>query len=112
LRFSWPTVDAALLTALLELSPVWQGPVAIGYPVLIVVSGLWFRVGVVWFTAALAAAAYGWLCLAHYFRAGTLDVAHHHLIFLVGLLVLAYATAAQVRRVRALSYYYQHRPLP
>jgi serine/threonine-protein kinase len=112
LPFAWAVADVALVTALLRVYPVWRGPAAIGYPVLIAAAGLWFRVAVVWFTAALVAAVYAAQCVVQHVTVDPLDTPHHHLIFLVGLLVLAFVTTYQVKRVRALSRYYQNRPLP
>ena len=43
---------------------------------------------------------------------GRINGPHRHLIFVVGLLVLGSMVAYQVNRVRALSRYYERRPLP
>ncbi len=111
LPYAWATADVTLFTALMEVYPFWQGPVAVGYPVLIAAAGLWFRVAVVWYTAALVAGSYAVQCVVRHCLE-PLPAPHHNLIFLVGLVVLAFVTAYQVQRVRALSRYYQHRPLP
>ena len=43
---------------------------------------------------------------------GKINGPHRHLIFVVGLIVLGSVVAYQVNRVRALSRYYERRPLP
>ena len=43
---------------------------------------------------------------------GHINGPHRHLIFVVGLVVLGSVVAYQVNRVRALSRYYERRPLP
>jgi serine/threonine-protein kinase len=111
-RYCWSAVDVVSLTALLLLDGVPVSPVIIGFPVLIAASGLWFQVRLVWVTTALTAVAYAALVLAFYLRDRSVEGLHKHIIFVVGLAVLGLVVAYQVQRVRALSRYYEHRPLP
>jgi serine/threonine-protein kinase len=60
-RLAWLACDAVLLTAVLITDEAFTTPLALGYGVLIVGSGLWFRAGIVWYTTAIAIA--GYLCL-------------------------------------------------
>src|SRR5204863_224919 len=111
-RYAWAAADMGLLAVMMTLEESVVSPVAIGFPLLIAASGLWYHVRLVWVTTALAAVAYGGLVLEHRLRAGELPGLHKHIIFLVGLGVLGFVVAYQVQRVRALSRYYEHRPLP
>jgi serine/threonine-protein kinase len=112
IRYVWSAVDVVLLTALLLLDQVWLSPVIVGFPVLIAASGLWFQVRLVWVTTALAAAAYGTLVVVFFSPERDLEGWHKHIIFVIGLAVLGFVVAYQVQRVRALSRFYEHRPLP
>jgi serine/threonine-protein kinase len=74
-------------------------------------SGLWFREHLVWLTTAMAVAGYGVLVL----NAGlvrSIESPYRHVVFVAALAVSGLITGYQVRRVRALSQYYEHRPLP
>jgi serine/threonine-protein kinase len=114
---AWSGVDVLLLTALLIIDSGQTSPLVIGYPLLVAASGLWFRVRLVWFTTLVAEVAYAALVLDYVLRGlpehSILDFhLNHHVIFMVGLAVLGFVMAYQVQRVRALSRYYEHRPLP
>jgi serine/threonine-protein kinase len=110
--FAWVSVDAALLTYLLIMTKSQIGPLLIGYPFLVAASGLWFRVPVVWYSTAILEIAYLVLVYSEYQEAHHYDLPHHHIIFVVALAVLGFVMAYQVQRIRALSRYYEHRPLP
>jgi serine/threonine-protein kinase len=110
--FAWSSVDVLLLTALLYLTGSQASPLVVGYPFLVAASGLWFRVRLVWFTTAVAAAVYAILVVTMHREGRTLPLPHYHVIFLVALAVLGFVTAYQVQRIRVLSRYYEHRPLP
>jgi serine/threonine protein kinase len=109
MRFVWAWLDVVFFSLILHVDDAFATPLVIGYPLLIVASGLWFRDGLVWFTTALAMASYverlvgGWDQVVD---------AHKHLMFLVGLAALGFIVTYQVRRVRALSRYYERRSLP
>jgi serine/threonine-protein kinase len=108
--FAWSAVDLVLLTLLLILTDNWAGPLLVGYPLLVAASGLWFRARLVWFTTIVAEFAY--MILLAFSPYGLIsNEPHHRLIFLVALLVLGFVVAYQVRRIRALSRYYEHRRL-
>lgn len=83
----------------------------VAFPLLVAASGLWFRVRLVWFSTVLAAVAYCALICTAVPPLGEGGDWHHHLIFVVALVILGTATAYQVWRVRALSQYYERRPL-
>jgi serine/threonine-protein kinase len=110
--FAWSVADVGVLAALLIFGRAVNGPLLLGFPVLIATSGLWFRVPLVWFTAGLCVAAYALLVVYELLIGTTFGAPHHHVIFMVGLGTMGFVTAYQVQRVRALSRYYEHRPLP
>jgi serine/threonine-protein kinase len=111
-RYAWAAADVVLLSALILLDGLVVSPVVIGFPLLIAASGLWFHVRLVWVTTTLAALAYAALVAVHLLTEGLVPGLHKHVIYVVGLGVLGFVIAYQVQRVRALSRYYEHRPLP
>ena len=99
--------DVSLLTAVLVLP---TGPISsllVVYPALISASGLWFRVPLVWLTTAATAAGFLTLVL---FKPELGDPWHYPLLVVAMLLMVGAATAYQVKRVRALSRFYDRRP--
>jgi serine/threonine-protein kinase len=111
-RFVWAGADAALLTAALWIDDALNSPLIAAYLVLIAASGLWFRVPLVVLTTAMSAAGYGWLVLDDARRYGEVEHLNWHLIFVAALVIAGFAVSYQVHRVRALSRYYERRPLP
>ncbi len=111
-RAVWAGADVLLLTLLLQLLESPESPLMIGYPLLVAASGLWFRVGLVWFTTAACLAGYGWLILSTVWQGHPPTLPHHNGIFALALVLEGAMVAYQVQRVRALSRYYEHRPLP
>src|SRR5204863_294337 len=82
------------------------------YPLLIAASGLWNRVRLVWLTTALAVAGYGVLAADAFFRGVAGDSNHHPNIIMAALVVTGFVVAHQIKRIWALSSYYEHRPAP
>jgi eukaryotic-like serine/threonine-protein kinase len=111
-RLIWIATDAVMLTAVLIVDGAFYSALALTYGVFIAGSGLWFRVHVVWFTTALACLGYLVLVLGGTLYEGLGASPQHHLIVLAGLAILGWMVATQVERVRALSRYYEHRPMP
>jgi eukaryotic-like serine/threonine-protein kinase len=114
LPFAWSGADMFFWTVVLLIDgEAPMQPVLIGYGCLIAASGLWFQVRLVWFTLILSLLSYGGvLAAAIQERGEPPHSVHMDMIFAVGLVVLANVVAYQVHRVRALSRYYEHRPLP
>ncbi|HVX15053.1 MAG TPA: serine/threonine-protein kinase [Pirellulales bacterium] len=112
---AWAFVDAAGLLCMLLLGDGRMSPLMIGYPLLIVASGLWFRVRLVWLMTLLAFTSYSVLAVDFYvWRTGELEQmalldSDDHVYFLVGLVAMGAAVAYQVQRVRALSRFYERR---
>ena len=112
IRGGWVGLDLVLLTVVLHIVDALESPLIINYGLVVAGSGLWFRVRLVWFTTLIADLAYGVLVLDSSLRQTSTAQPHHRIIFAVALAVLGYVIAYQVKRVRALSRYYEHRPLP
>lgn len=111
--YLWSALDMFFYSSLLYLDDALHSPIVIGYPLLIAASGLWFRISLVWFNTVLAELSYAMLWVENYFNnIHQPHGAHKHLIFLIGMAVLGDIVAYQVNRVRALSRFYENRPLP
>jgi len=112
-RFVWAATDAVLFTLVLWLTGGPESPVAIVYAALITTAGLWFRVRLVWFMTGLCTGAYAWLLIDCHQRGIVLEKElFRHIILIVVLVGLGSVVAYQVKRIRALSRYYEHRQLP
>jgi serine/threonine-protein kinase len=112
-RFAWAFADVAFFTALVYLSRGLGSSQVAGYFLLVAASGLWFREHLVWFITGLAVAGYGLLVLLDHFGDAPQPLyPYHHVLFAAVLAVSGLIVAYQVKRVRALSLYYEHRPLP
>jgi serine/threonine-protein kinase len=110
----WAVVDAAALLCVLLLGDGRISPLMIGYPLLIIASGFWFRVRLVWFMTALSVASYVALAVDYYVWRTSLKLvspldSDDHIYFIVGLIVMGAAVAYQVQRVRVLSRFYERR---
>jgi serine/threonine-protein kinase len=111
-RYAWAAADVVLFTILVQINDGLTTSLVAGYFLLVIASGLWFRERLVWFTTAMAVLAYGALVLnAGLFRS-TFESPYRHVIFATALAVSGVITGYQVKRVRALSLYYENRPLP
>ena len=112
-RLAWTTADMILFTSLMVFSEGLASPLVAGYFLLVATSGLWFRERLVWYTTGLAAASYSTLSFVMRTSPGgnARSLVEGSLV-LLGLVVAAFVVAYQVKRVRALSSYYEHRPLP
>jgi serine/threonine-protein kinase len=117
--FIWGALDSTLLFTVLFLANGVASSLIVGYPLLIVASGLWFRVRFVWFMCGLSLISYGAHVADFYLRrvqdpndlGGVLDLRwDRHVIFTVALLGISGAVAYLVHRVRVLSSYYGQNP--
>ena len=102
----------ALLFAVLLAANGVGSPIIVAYPLLIVASGLWFRVRFVWFTCAMSLVSYGIHTLDFYLRRAYTDLSEvldlrwdRHVLFAITLVAIAGIVAHLVRRVRVLSSY-------
>ena len=114
-RYLWGTVDSLALLFVLLMGNGAASALVVGYPLVIVASGLWFRVRFVGFMTAMSLVSYGVLMFDLYVRRPELCNAFYagadrHIIFAVSLVVLGSVVAYLVERVRILSGFYG-RPL-
>ena len=83
----------------------------VGYPLIIVASGLWFRVRYVWFITLLSLISYGVLVVDFYYwrpklHEGMYAGFDRHVIFALSLLLMGSIVSYLVQRVRTLSTFY------
>jgi eukaryotic-like serine/threonine-protein kinase len=109
-RATWIAVDIAHATAMLRILDAGTSSLVVCYPLLIAASGLWYRVRLVWLTTALAIAGYGALALDTYLRGVSTDSNYYPHVFIVVLAVTGFVVAHPIKRIWALSSYYEHRP--
>jgi serine/threonine-protein kinase len=112
----WSTADIVFLTVALKLLNRPESTLLVGYPLLIAASGLWFRMGLVWFTTMLAIAGYlsiyvgvalNWSTpFPSWADRGNLQFPN---IFITCLLLTGFVVARQVKRILALGRYYENR---
>lgn len=100
--------DAWILTALFARVDDDGGTLVIVYALLIVASGLWFQEELVWWSTLISELAF---CLLLYYRPGLTSPWHYPLLVAITLTAVGAATSFQVHRVRALSRFYERRPL-
>jgi hypothetical protein len=111
--FVWGTLDSALLFTVLLVAAGVASSLIVGYILLVVGSGLWFRVRFVWFMCGLSLLSYGIHVLHFYaYRAshdlsGKIDLRwDRHVIFALAIVATSAVVAYLVHRVRVLSSYY------
>lgn len=102
----WAISDAILFTAVLYLAVPPLGPLLIGHALLIVASGLFFRVHLVVVMTLACALSYGTLLVLRPELASTPHycVMHAAMLFTLGGIVVT-----QVRRIRRLNRYFERR---
>ncbi len=101
----WGAADAILFTNILVVGEQASGPELIGYPLLIAAIGLTFDTEAVIITGASSVLAYLYYLSFQDLERSTV---HLHLVFLIGLMALTFCIHFQIRRVRALSRYYEN----
>ena len=109
-RCAWAATDVVALTSMLSMLDAFGTDLVVGYPLLIAASGLWFRVPLVWLTTALAVAGYAWLAFDAAFRPTPLPRPHYTNIFMSALFVTGFVVVRQLKRILAISTYYEKRP--
>ncbi|MCS7160965.1 MAG: protein kinase [Gemmatales bacterium] len=105
---SWCLLDVILLTLVLWLANDQLTPLVVAYPALVVGSGLWGQRGLIRLTTWTSVVAYSVLIGEYALRAGgwhMLPRPHHHLLFLILVILTGGATAWQVARFQMLNRY-------
>jgi serine/threonine-protein kinase len=105
IQYAWAAADVICLTWMLEINDAPPGPLLVGYPLLIVASGLFFRVRLVCFITALCVPAYLTLILS---GKESLERPHYTLIYIAVLIVIGFIVGYQAYRVRVLSRYLEN----
>jgi eukaryotic-like serine/threonine-protein kinase len=107
-RYLWGLSDSLLLTMVLLIGDGVMSPILIGYPLLIIIAGLWFRVGFVWFVTGLSLLSYGLLTVVFYCGAPPPQFSSYsrHIVFAVGLAILGGIVAYLCHRVQTLTRLY------
>ena len=108
-QYAWAAADAGFLSLLIYVTPVEKGqygagPLLVGYPLLIVVSGQFFRVRLVTFMTAACLLAYGALVVI---GREPIIQPQYTLIYAAALGVIGFVVGYQAYRVRILSAYFQ-----
>lgn len=118
--FLWGTLDSAFFLLVLLIGDGAASSLVVGYLLLIVASGLWFRVRFVSYMAALSLLSYGILIVDYYciwrpWQDLKSKVPYlnpdRHMIFAVSLIIAALIVAYLVQRVRILSSFYGQKKL-
>lgn len=110
--YCWSLCDVTLITLLLWCFGDRESPVVICYPFLIVATGLWVNIRLVKFTTMINIIGYVFLVVDAILRKSLTQPFHHHVIFIILLLVLGYVVIYQIRRIRALNRYVEQRGQP
>jgi eukaryotic-like serine/threonine-protein kinase len=115
-RMLWSTADLICLTMVLKVLGRVDSSLLVGYPLMIAASGLWFRVCLVWFTTGLSIACYLLLYVDSALHRipippelATRENWQYPNIFVASLALTGFVVARQVKRILALSQYYEHR---
>jgi hypothetical protein len=81
--------------------------ILVGYPVIIVAAGLWFRERLVIVSTTSCIVSYSVLLAL---RHEPIELIHYPVIFMTALAVIGAVVAFQVQRVRTLSRYFEQKP--
>jgi tRNA A-37 threonylcarbamoyl transferase component Bud32 len=103
---AWAAADAVLYTMAIMVAAEPRELLIIGYPLLIVASGFWMRVRLVWFMTGVCLAAY----LVMYWKGSDLEWPAHYPILIAGIIgLVGLFVGYQVHRLRVLSRYLERR---
>jgi predicted Ser/Thr protein kinase len=105
-RYLWAAADTYLLTLMLYVADDPLGPLLVGYPLLIVASGLFFRVRLVTFMTVACLLAYASLVVV---GRDPIVKSQYTLIYAAALAVIGLVCGYQTYRVRVLSGYFEGR---
>jgi eukaryotic-like serine/threonine-protein kinase len=117
-RMLWATADMVCLTLTLKLLGRVESSLLVGYPLMIAASGLWFQMRMVWFTTGLSILCYLVLYIDWAIHRTDLPLVPpeqviwpYPNIFVASLALTGFVVARQVKRILALSQYYEHRQI-
>lgn len=108
-KIAWVATEVILISAILRIRDDTVSSGVVVYPLLIAAAGLWSRIELVWWTTALSVLAYGFLAVDSIVRKGS-SVSDKNESIVVGvLIVMGFVVAKHVKRILAISSYYEHR---
>jgi len=105
-RQAWVFIDAFLLTVCLWLADGNSGPLVVGYPLLVVASGLWLDARLVWLSTAANLLSFAALVGL---QPALRETPHYPAIVAAALCAVGAMTAHQVRRLRQVIDYFERR---
>jgi eukaryotic-like serine/threonine-protein kinase len=105
-RYLWAAADTYLLTVMLCIADDPLGPLLVGYPLLIVASGLFFRVRLVTFMTIACLMAYTSLVIV---GRDPVIKSQYTLLYAASLAVIGFVCGYQTYRVRVLTGYFEVR---
>jgi serine/threonine-protein kinase len=108
-KIGWIATEVVLTTAILRIRDNTVSSGVIVYPLLIAAAGLWSRIELVWWTTGIAMVAYFGLMVESFLRKGMSGPDNNETIILGVLMVMGFVVAKHVKRVLAISSYYEHR---
>jgi predicted Ser/Thr protein kinase len=103
-RYLWAAADTYLLTVMLYIADNPLGPLLVGYPLLIVASGLFFRVRLVTFMTVACLVAYASLVFV---GRDPVVKSQYTLLYAAALAVIGFVCGYQTYRVRMLTGYFE-----
>ncbi len=102
-RLTWMGLDIIGLTWVILLGANEGGPLVVGYALIVALSGLWFRVHLVWITTVLCELGYLTIILKVYLLTGEIPSRHWVITFMVLVALLGGVIAWQVQRIQFLT---------
>ena len=108
-RMLWLGSEVVLLTVILGIQNNPQSMGVVIYPLLIAASGLWYRENIVWKITGLSAIAYSALIFNFFMRNEAATLPSSANIVMGSLFITGFVVSQQVKRLWAISSYYEKR---
>ena len=108
-RMLWLGSEVVLLTVILGIQNNPQSMGVVIYPLLIAASGLWYRENIVWKITGLSAIAYSALIFNFFMRNEVATLPSSANIVMGSLFITGFVVSQQVKRLWAISSYYEKR---
>ena len=99
-KFAWAVTDISFLTVILLIAGEEIGPLYIAYPLVIVVSGFFYRVRLVAFTTIICLISFIVVFLAH---SGETVHGHYGVVGIAAIIAIGYVMSLLVHRIRLLN---------
>ncbi|HWE40656.1 MAG TPA: serine/threonine-protein kinase [Isosphaeraceae bacterium] len=106
---AWVVTEVLLFTVAVRVVDGVTTSLVVGYPLLVALAGLWSRESLVWLSVGLSELGYLALVVDAHFRDVRWEHGNHPDIFMCALVVIGVGVAHQVKRVRALTFFYERR---